>query len=180
MPLARWFALLLLVTACVAAPPVPDEPPVQGARPAEMFGGIVCGRGVLTHADGSRPRPFAVRSEGRRAGDGLVLHQTIVFEDGETRERRWVLWPNGPARYRGTLTEASGPVRARVGGKTLTLAYALDGLPLGRMRQRLTLRPDGRVDNQGTASIAGLPVRRLTEVIAPSPEGGACPARGRT
>ena len=173
MPFIRAVPLLALFAGCVAAPSVPDAPPAPGVRPTEMFGGASCGRGVLTHADGSSPRVFTVRSEGRLTAAGLVLDQTIAFEDGERRQRRWVLRPDGPASYRGTLSEASGTVRARVGGDRLTLAYALDGVPLGRMTQTLTLREDGRVDNQGVARVVGVPVRRLRETIVPLAREGA-------
>ena len=160
---------------------LPEAAPEAGVRPEEMFAGVTCGRGVLTHADGGAPRGFTVRSTGERArstgegtSGGFVLDQTIRFDDGERRERRWVLRADGPRRYRGTLTEASGPVRARVGGDTLTLAYPLAGVPLGRMEQTLTLGADGRVANIGTARVAGVPVRRLSETITRG--AGACAA----
>ncbi|WP_272945612.1 DUF3833 family protein [Parvularcula oceani] len=152
----------------------PLAPPLPGARPEAMFDGRHCGRGVLAKADGAEPRRFAVVSEGERAGEGLRLVQTIRFEDGETRERVWTLRPEGEGdqRYTGTLTEASGPVRAAVSGPTLRLTYPLAELPLGRMTQHLTVQPDGTVTNTGTVTLAGFPVRRLTESIAPMGEEG--------
>ena len=164
---------LLLLAACAGLPAVPDAPPDPRVRPGALFGGLTCGAGVLTHADGTSPRPFTVASRGAPAGDGLVLNQTIRFDDGEVRTRRWALQPDGPRTYRGTLTEASGDVRAQVGGDRLTLSYPLAGVPLGRMTQVLTLRADGGVDNRGTARVAGVVVRRLEERI--ETEGAACP-----
>ena len=172
--------LLLALFGCAGLPAVPDAPPDPRVRPGALFGGATCGAGVLTHADGTTPRPFTVESRGAPAGEGLILDQTIRFDDGEVRERRWTLQPDGARTYRGTLTEASGDVRAQVGGNRLTLSYPLAGVPLGRMTQVLTLRADGGVDNVGTARVAGVPVRRLREEIARAGEEGCPPPHTNT
>ena len=139
-----------------------------------MLSGVLCGDAVLTKPGGAVADRMVVTSRGAAAGGGLVLDQTIRFEGGETATRRWVVQPDGPDTYRGTLTgdeavAASGEVRARVAGNTLRIRYPVAGVPFGRMEQVLTLRADGTVDNQGTVRVLGVPVRRLSETITPQP-----------
>ena len=163
---------LLFALACTSDGP--DEPPNPNARPGAMLSGVLCGDAVLTKPGGAVTDRMTVTSRGRTAGAGLILDQTIRFGDGDVATRRWTVQPDGPATYRGTLTgdarvAASGDVRIEVAGDGLTIRYPVEGVPFGRMRQALTLRPDGAIDNAGTVSVLGLPVRRLTEVIEPQP-----------
>lgn len=145
---------------------------MPAARPGAMLSGVLCGQAVLTKPGGAVADRMVVTSRGRAAADGLVLDQVIAFADGRTAARRWSVQPDGPDSYRGTLTgdeavAASGDVRIRVAGDSLAIRYPVAGVPLARMHQVLTLRADGKIDNEGTVSILGIPVRRLTEVIEP-------------
>ena len=135
-----------------------------------MLAGSFCGVGTLSRPGGEVDKSFAVTSFGLSAGEGLILTQTIAWSDGDTDERVWTLQPDGPHTYRGTLTgesAASGEVRVRAAGDALHIDYPVAGVPLARMRQTLTLGPDGVIANEGTVSLLGVPVRRLTETITP-------------
>lgn len=157
-------ALLLSATLSAACAHAPADGP--GLEPELFFAGATLGRGVLEHRDGSIARRFEVESRGRASAQGVAIEQTIEFDDGETRTRRWTLTKTGPDTYRGTLTEASGPVRARRRDGTLTLSYRLATVTFGRMRQSLTLDASGRrVINEGTVRVLGIVVRRMHEVI---------------
>ena len=135
-------------------------------EPELFFDGQTFGEGVLEFRDGSIARRFEVESRGVRSGQEIAIEQSLRFDDGETRARRWTLTKTDHDRYRGTLTEASGPVRARRRDGVLTLSYALATVPLGRMRQTLTLQPGGRqVINEGQVRVLGVVVRRMYEVI---------------
>ena len=165
-------ALLILLAAC--ANTLPDAPPNPAARPGAMLSGVLCGDAVLTGPGGAALDRMVVTSRGRASGDSLVLDQTIRRADGTVARRRWVVEPDGPDTYRGTLTgdegvAASGAVRVRVAGDALRIRYPVAGVPLARMEQFLTLRPDGAIANVGTVRVLGVPVRRLTEVITPQP-----------
>ena len=165
-------ASLALAGACAGG--LPDAPPNPAARPGAMLSGVLCGDAVLTKAGGEVADRMVVTSRGAAAGEGLVLDQTIRFKDGETATRRWVVQPDGPDTYQGTLTgdeavAASGVVRARVAGDTMRIRYPVAGVPLARMEQFLTLRADGAIGNVGTVRVLGVPVRRLTETIRPQP-----------
>ena len=165
-------ALPLLLAACASG--LPDAPPNPAARPGAMLSGVLCGDAVLTGPGGEALDRMVVTSRGTASGEGLVLDQTIQFKDGEAAARRWVVRPDGPDTYRGTLTgdeavAASGAVRARVAGDALRIRYPVAGVPFARMEQVLTLLPDGTIDNRGTVRVLGVPVRRLAEVIRPQP-----------
>lgn len=164
------------LAACAGG--LPDEAPNPAARPATMLSGVLCGDAVLTgpgylgKSSGDVKDEMIVTSRGEARGDALVLDQTIRFADGETATRRWVVRPDGPDSYVGTLTgdeavAASGAVRARVAGDTLRIRYPVAGVPLARMEQFLTLREDGAIANRGTVRVLGVPVRHLEETITP-------------
>ena len=165
-------ACVVLAVGCTSG--LPDAPPNPAARPGALLSGVLCGDAVLTKPGGAVADRMVVTSRGAASGGGLVLDQTIRSADGETATRRWVVRPDGPDTYRGTLTgdeavAASGAVRARVAGDALRIRYPVAGVPFGRMEQVLTLRADGTIGNVGTVRVLGVPVRRLTEVIRPQP-----------
>lgn len=157
-------ALLLSAALSAACAHAPAEGPSLALE--RFFAGETLGRGVLEYRDGSIARRFEVQSQGRASAQAVAIEQTIEFDDGETRTRRWTLTRTGPDTYRGTLTEASGPVRARRRDGALTLSYRLATVTFGRMRQSLTLDASGRrVINEGTVRVLGIVVRRMHEVI---------------
>jgi hypothetical protein len=147
--------LLLLALAGAAAPPF---------DPLRFFTGATRGTAqlkVILRA----AKPVTVRGTGRRQPDGaLVLDQWVTEGDKPPRARRWLLRQTAPGRYAGTLTDARGPVTGTVRGRTLQLSFTSDG---GfRVRQTLTLQPDGRtLANRLEARRFGIRVAVLTERI---------------
>ena len=67
--------------------------------------------------------------------------------------------------YVGTLSDASGPVRATVSGNTMSLSYPMKRRGF-RMNQLLTLQPGGRtLLNRASVRLLGVTVARITERI---------------
>lgn len=155
----------LLAAGCVTPHRAPDLAGSGPAlRPEAFFAGETRGRGTLQVA-GRGTRSFDVVSFGRREGEAIRVDQTIRYSDGKVEQRFWVLRPIGPGIYEGTLSDAAGPVRARVSGNALHLRY-LVRRPAVVMEQWLTPQPDGRaLRNEGTVRAFGIPVARLSERI---------------
>jgi hypothetical protein len=112
-----------------------------------------------------KAKPVTVRGTGRMRADGtLVLDQMVTEGDKPPRARRWLLRQTTPGHYTGTLSDARGPVSGEVDGATLRLSFTSDG---GfRIRQTLTLQPDGRtLANRLEARRFGIRVAVLTEQI---------------
>lgn len=154
---ARWAGMLLfLALAGATAAPAFD--------PLRFFTGATRGTAqlkVILRA----AKPVTVRGSGRRQPDGaLVLDQWVTEGSKPPRPRHWRLWQIAPGRYTGTLTDARGPVTGAVQGRTLRLSFTSDG---GfRVRQTLTLQPDGRtLANRLEARRFGIRVAVLTERI---------------
>ena len=151
--------LLPLAAALIAAAPAETD-----FRPDLFFEGRTRGLGTVDTL-ASAPRQLAVESVGRIAPDGtLILDQAITI-GGERSARTFRIrrLPDGP--WRGSLTDASGPVRAAVTGNTLTLAYPMKRAGL-RMSQTLTLQPGGRtLLNRARVTLLGVPVARIEETI---------------
>lgn len=144
------------------------EPPHGPAlRPEVFFDGQTLGRGVLVFRDGSIHRRFEVSSRGTASGSGgFEIEQTIRFDDGEARTRRWTLTPTSSHEYRGTLSDASGSVRATIEGGVLSISYRIAETRFARMKQVLYLQPGGKTAiNTGTVRVLGIAVRRVHEVI---------------
>lgn len=112
-----------------------------------------------------KARPVSVRGTGRIDRDGvLTLDQIVTEGDKPPRPRQWRLRQVAPGRFAGSLTDARGPVTGVVDGRTLRLAFTSTG---GfRVRQTLTLQPDGRtLANRLEARRFGIRVAVLTERI---------------
>jgi hypothetical protein len=159
-------ALLLALSGCLSAPPLPpavsDKPQM---RPETFFAGRTRGNGEL-EVRGRGVRPFRVESTGRIESDGAFrLDQTVTYADGETETRRWTLRRVDTNTYAGTLSDAAGEVTAETTGNVLHLRY-LVRKPAVMMEQRLYLQPDGRsVLCFATVTAAGVPWARLAEQI---------------
>lgn len=167
------FAALVLagaasLTAC-ATPLSPTTFVGQGPemRPERFFLGETTSWGVLETRGGAPSRTIRVEGHGRIELDGtLVLDQTVRYVDRKPDQREWRLRKTGPDLYEGTLTDASGPVRAEVSGNLFHLRYPLKAAPGGSMEQWMYLQDDGRtVLNVGTARVLGVAVVRLSERI---------------
>ena len=144
----------------------------EGSRPApadwpvSFFSGKSEGMGEMRILF-SRAKPFRVQSSGLVRRDGtLVLRQTIRIAGEKPTTREWRLKRAAGNRYVGTLTEAVGPVTGEVSGNRLVLHYTMKGTVRPRIRQVLTLQPDGRtIANELRATKLGLPIASVRETI---------------
>jgi len=165
--------------ACVS-PPQGLTPAARAEAPRfdpfTFFLGPSDGTGTLAKAF-SQDTPIRVESRGRIVLETsreaawatppqrvLVLDQVVYEGDKLPRTRQWRLVEIAPGRYEGTLTDAIGPVIGRSEGNLLVLEYAIKGS--FRVRQELTLSPDGRrAANILTVSKLGARVAVLIEEI---------------
>lgn len=155
-----------LVSACVS------PASTKGLRTAEpvfavehFFAGCLRGEGRLRQIFADA-QAVAVDSRGRTEPDGTVVLDQEIRRGARPPERRqWRLRPAGAGRWTGTLSDAAGPVAARVRGNELRLSFPLSRLL--RMEQFLYLRPGGQIaDNRATVRGLGVPVAALDEVIS--------------
>ncbi len=151
--------------ACAAAPArsgLAAAGPVFS--PQAFFTGATVGEGTLRVAL-SRGRPIRVAGSGRVEPDGtLVLVQRIEQAGRRPRTRTWRLRPLDGTRFTGTLTDAVGPVRAKVQGNRLHIRFTARG-GLG-VEQWLFLQPGGQVAlNRMAVRKFGIPVASLRETI---------------
>ena len=106
-----------------------------------------------------------VHGSGTTGADGRLTLTQRVEEDGKSATlRRWVIVPDGPDRYTGTLTGTTAPIRGVVTGNQLHLWLKLRG---GLTAQQwLVLQPGGRTAlNRMRVFKLGLPVATLRETI---------------
>jgi hypothetical protein len=133
--------------------------------PEEVFAGRSVGQGTLEIVF-RKPRPLTVESTGALREDGaFVLDQRVQFEGRPAESRSWIMRRTGPDTYAATLTDAAGPVTARITGRRLTLRYRLSRWGIV-MHQTLDLSEDGRtVRNHGRLRLLGVPFGELHETI---------------
>ena len=150
-------ALVALAAAAPAAAPKPFDP-------VAFFTGATHGRGELRELLG-KARKTSTQSVGRVDKDGwLILDQKVAVEGDPLRQRQWRLKPVGPGRYRGTLSDAKGPVEAEVRGQTVRINYVMKGGI--KVEQTLTALPGGRaLINRGTFRKFGMRVALIKERI---------------
>ena len=149
--------LFALAAAAPAAAPRPFDP-------VAFFTGTTHGRGELRELLG-KPRKTSTHSVGRVDKDGwLYLDQKVAVEGDPLRQRHWRLKQIAPAKYRGTLSDAKGPVEVEVRGQTVRIRYVMKGNI--KVEQQLTSLPGGRsVINRGTFRKFGMKVAVLKEQI---------------
>lgn len=141
--------------------------PAQAPRPFDpvtFFTGATQGRGELRELLG-KERKTSTQSVGKVDKDGwLILDQRVAVEGDPLRQRRWRLKQVAPAKYRGTLSDAKGPVEAEVRGQTVRIRYVMKGNI--KVEQTLTPLPGGRsLINRGTFRKFGVKVAILKEQI---------------
>ena len=141
--------------------------PAQAPKPFDpvaFFTGATHGRGELRELLG-KPKKVSVQSVGRVDKDGwLILEQKVTVEGDPVRQRTWRLKQAGPGKYRGTLSDAKGPVEAEVNGQTVRIRYVMKGNI--KVEQELTALPGGRaVTNRGTFRKFGMKVALMKERI---------------
>ena len=90
-----------------------------------------------------RPARLVVDSVGGRGDRGdFVLLDTVREEGKPVRTRKWVMRPNGPNRFTGSLTDATGPVDVTVSGRQVAIRYTMKGGL--KVVQQMELQADGR------------------------------------
>jgi len=90
-----------------------------------------------------RPARLVVDSVGGRGDRGdFVLLDTVREEGKPVRTRKWIMRPNGPNRFTGSLTDATGPVDVTVSGRQAVIRYTMKGGL--RVVQQMELQADGR------------------------------------
>lgn len=141
--------------------------PAQAPRsfdPVAFFTGRTQGQGELKELMGKAKRT-TTHSVGRVDKDGwLVLDQRVAVEGDPVRQRQWRLKLVAPGKYRGTLSDAKGPVEAEVTGQSARIRYVMKGGI--KVQQVLTPLPGGRaLGNRATFRKFGMKVATLTERI---------------
>ena len=124
-----------------------------------------------THADNvirivlHGPHKLIVDSVGGRNKEGqFVLIDTVQEEGKPTRKRTWVMHPDGPNRFTGSLSDANGPVDVTVAGNSATIRYVMKEGGL-KVEQDLQLRSDGTLSNRATAKKFGVKFAQVDGTI---------------
>ena len=115
-----------------------------------------------THADNvikialHGPHKLIVDSVGGRNKEGqFVLIDTVQEEGKPLRKRIWVMHPDGPNHFTGSLSDASSPVDLTVNGNSATIRYVMKEGGM-RVEQDLEMRSDGSLSNHVIAKKFGL------------------------
>ena len=125
-----------------------------------------------THAENTikialgRPHKLIVDSVGGHNKEGEFILIDMVREEGKPdRKRTWAMRQVGPNNFRGSLSDALGPVDVTVSGGSATIRYIMRE---GRVKivQQLQLQPDGRtLTNHVDARKFGLKFGNVDGVI---------------
>lgn len=111
-----------------------------------------------------KPVRQLVQSVGRRASNGDLLLVDTIREAGKpVKTRRWLMRPDGPNRYTGTMSEAVTPVKVVIEGARATLRYSVKGGI--KVEQTLTMRDRRTVVNHVAARKLGVRLGRLDGTI---------------
>ena len=124
-----------------------------------------------THADNlikialHGPHKLIVDSIGGRNKEGqFVLIDTVQEEGKPTRKRTWVMHPDGPNHFTGSLSDANGPVDVTVSGNSASIRYVMKEGGL-KVQQDLQLRSDGTLSNHVIAKKFGLKFAQVDGTI---------------
>ena len=152
-----------LCAFALAATAAPAQAP-RSFDPVAFFTGRTQGQGELKELVG-RAKRTATQSLGRVDQDGwLILDQKVTIEGDPVRQRRWRLKLVAPGKYRGTLSDAKGPVEAEVTGQSARIRYMMKGGI--KVEQTLTPLPGGKaLNNRATFKKFGMKVATLNERI---------------
>ena len=159
------FILAVCLSACVGTPEnIALEKPAPVFSPSQFFSGSTVGEGSLNIIM-SGHQSTLVAGEGHVTDDGtLMLVQRIEREKHAPRTRTWNIIPSGKNSYTGTLSDAKGPISAKVSGNELNIRYKTkDGLDV---EQWLFLQPGGETAvNHMVVRKLGVTVASLEETI---------------
>ena len=131
---AAFVAFLLLATACPASAELAD--------PLRFFEGRTESIGMVKLVT---KKPFRSRAMGKgeiRPDGTLDLVQRVEDQGELPRERRWRMRPIGRGQYKGTMSEAKGPVTVEEIGDRYRFRFRMEGSV--SVEQWLTPMPDGR------------------------------------
>ncbi|WP_174296977.1 DUF3833 family protein [Sphingomonas bacterium] len=163
----------LALSACATLPP--DAPPAAltpAFDPLAFFAGRTEGRGRLTIAF-HRGVAILVHGSGTIEPDGAIhLTQAVVVDGKPPTRRDWRIARSLDGTYRGTLSDARGPVTVIARGNRLHIRFAMaHGLSA---EQWLVLEPGGQSTlNRLTVRKLGVVVARVDERIVRVPQGAA-------
>lgn len=160
MKLKLLFPMAMMLAACGS-----NSVQVTGwpFDPVKFFTGQTRGDAILKLITGASHR-ISVDSRGVSDGHGgLVLDQAIREEGSKPRTRRWTMRPEGPNRWTGTLTDASGPVEVERTASDVTIRYRMHNG--ANVEQHLELPPGGSLDNHLEVSRFGVTLASLDERI---------------
>ena len=154
----------LALAGCAPGPPQAAEQSGPAFDPIVFFEGNSLGRGTV---DGlfKGERRMRVGSVGRRGTDGtLTVEQRISIEGAAPTTRIWRFRRTAPGLYRGSLTDATGPVEARAVGRAIRIRYLMEhGL---QVEQWLVMQAhDGALDNRLSIRKWGMEVASVRERI---------------
>ena len=157
MRLGAGLAIAALSAAGAAAAPSPKLDMIA------FFTGRTHGESMLNQPFVG-PTPLIVDSVGRMDGKEFVLIDTVHEGKKPVRTRKWVMREDGPTHYKGTLTDATGPVDIAVSGNGAVIRYTMKGGL--KIEQVLELQPSGRVlKNTVIARKFGMRFANATGVI---------------
>lgn len=135
-------------------------------RLEDYFSGRVLAWGSFEDRFGTVRRQFFVEITGAEDDDGLTLHESFHYSDGEHQTRIWHIRPDGPNSYIGRAGDVIGEARGRVAGNALHWRYRMN-LPIGGRQWEVAfddwmlLQPDGVMLNRAVVTKWGV---RLGEV----------------
>jgi hypothetical protein len=127
-------AAVSVASAASAAPPTLDM--------IDFFTGRTHGENTMNQPFVG-PTPLIVDSVGRMDGAEFVLIDTVREGKKPVRTRKWIMRESGPSHFKGTLTDATGPVDIAVSGNGAVIRYTMKGGL--KIEQVLELQPGGRM-----------------------------------
>ena len=111
------------------------------------------------------PHKLIVDSIGGRNKEGqFVLIDTVQEEGKPVRKRTWVMHPDGPNHFTGSLSDANGPVDVTVRGNSASIRYVMKEGGL-KVEQQLAFQRDGTLSNHVVAKKFGLKFAQVDGTI---------------
>ena len=157
------FATALLLAGCAAAVRASPDPDPKLDMLAFFAGHSHADNVIKIALHG--PHKLIVDSIGGRNKEGeFVLIDNVQEEGKPPRKRTWVMHPNGPDHFTGSLSDAKGPVDVSVSGRTATISYTMKEGGL-KVVQLLSLNRDGTLANHVIARKFGLKFAQVDGTI---------------
>jgi hypothetical protein len=127
----QFLAMCMLIQVFSGCVSMPGQQPAIASSPAfdpmTFFSGRTEGRGILKKILSS-PIPVTVHGRGKVDEAGiLILDQDVHEGDKPPRKRSWRIHRIGSNIYRGSLTDAKGPITITVDGNRMHISFTMDG-----------------------------------------------------